>query len=98
MKVAIRDGMRLQLSREPARFTREPRRVLVYRQGDRRAVVWRSDLLLMGRHGRPYTVMLLRERRRRLPHRVSPHRACCARYRARLGHGSHRRIVAKYGR
>ena len=61
MKVAIRDGMRLQLSREPARFTREPRRVLVYRQGDRRAVVWRSDLLLMGRHRRPYTVMLLRE-------------------------------------
>lgn len=61
MRVAIRDGLSLQLSREPARFTRAPRRVLVYRQGDRRAVVWRSDLLLMGRHRRPYTVMLLRE-------------------------------------
>ena len=53
MKVAIRAGMRLQLSREP-------RRVLVYHQGDRRAVVWRSDLILMGRRGRPYTVLLLR--------------------------------------
>lgn len=61
MRVAIRDGMRLQLSREPARFTREPRRILVYRCGDRRAVVYRSDLVLMGRRGRPYTVMLLRE-------------------------------------
>ncbi len=60
MRVAIRNGMSLQFSREPARFTRAPRRVLVYRQGNRRAVVWRSDLLLMGRHRRPYTVMLLR--------------------------------------
>ena len=61
MKVAIRDGMSLQLSREPARFTRAPRPVLVYRQGNRRAVVWRSDLLLMSRHRRPYSVMLLRD-------------------------------------
>ena len=58
MMLAIRDGMRLQLSREPARFTRAPRRVLVYRQGNRRAVVWRSSLSLMGRHGRPYSVLL----------------------------------------
>ena len=61
MRVATRAGMRLQLSREPARFTRAPRRVLVYCQGDRRAVVWRSDLTLMGRPGWPYTVLLLRE-------------------------------------
>ena len=33
MKVASRDGMRLELSREPARFARAPRRILVYRQG-----------------------------------------------------------------
>ena len=61
MRVAIRDGMSLHLSREPARFIRAPRRVLVYRQGNRRAVVWRSDLRLMSRHRRPYTVMLLRD-------------------------------------
>ena len=60
MRVAIRADMRLQLSREPARFTRAPRRVLVYRQGARRAVVWRSSLALMSRHDRPYTVLLLR--------------------------------------
>ena len=54
------DGVRLQLTRESERFTAAPRRVLIYRRGERRAVVWRSDQTLMGRRGRPYTVMLMR--------------------------------------
>ena len=97
MMVAIRDGLRLELSREPARFTRAPRRVLVYRSGDRRAVVWRSDLLLMGPAPPAVHRDAAAQRRRYLPHRIPSHRTCCARYRARLGNGCHRRIVAKYG-
>ena len=47
---------------KPSVFT-PPRSVLSYRRGERRAVVWRSDQTLMGRRGRPYTVMLLRSDR-----------------------------------
>ena len=57
------DGVRLQLTHESDRFTAAPRRVLIYRRGERRAVVWRSDQTLLGRRGRPYTVMLLRSDR-----------------------------------
>ena len=58
------DGVRLQLTHEAERFhTAAPRRVLSYRRGERRAVVWRSDQTLMGRRGRPYSVMLLRSDR-----------------------------------
>ena len=57
------DGVRLQLTHEAERFTAAPRRVLIYSRGERRAVVWRSDQTLLGRRGRPYTVMLLRSDR-----------------------------------
>ena len=57
------DGVRLQLTHEAERFTAAPRRVLIYSRGERRAVVWRSEQTLMGRRGRPYTVMLLRSDR-----------------------------------
>ena len=70
------DGVRLQLTHETERFhSAAPRRVLIYRRGERRAVVWRSDQTLMGRRGRPYTVMLLRSDRgtcRQECHRTVP--------------------------